>query len=139
MKWIKYLIYLIFAISGVFTIVFFVGDSKAMTLPFLGWAGVLLVIAIALMLLMPLPQLLKNKTALKRTLFTLLGAVVLCVACYLIASPAMPSQSVLAAGVKVSPSTMKLTEAGLYLTYLLLVVSLLSLLGLSIYKSIKNR
>ena len=139
MKWIKYLIYLLFAISIVFTVVFFVSDKDVMTLPFLGWAGVLLVIAIALMLLMPLPKLLQNKAALKRSLFTLLGAAVLCVICYLIASPAMPSQSVLDQQIKVTASTMKLTDAGLYLTYFLLAVSLLSLLGLSIYKSIKNR
>ena len=139
MKWIKYLIYLIFAISIVFTVIFFVSDKDVMTLPFLGWAGVLLAIAVALMLVMPIPLMLQNKAALKRSLFTVLGAVVLCVICYLIASPEMPSQAVLDAGNKVSPSTMKLTDAGLYLTYLLLAFSLLSLLGLSIYKSIKNR
>ena len=139
MKWIKYLLYLLLAISIVFAIVFFVSDPQVMTLPFLVWGATLLSIAILSIIILPIPKLLQNRVALKHSLFTLLGAVILCVVCYLIASPAMPSQSVLDAGIKVSATTMRLTDAALYLTYFLLAISLISLFGLSIYKSIKNR
>lgn len=139
MKWNKYLSYLLFAISIVFALIFFFGDPKKMTMPFLGWAGVLLAIAVVLVIILPLKGVFQNKAALKRLSFLLLGTIVVCVVCYLLATPAPPSQSVLDRGVTASGSTMRLTETGLYITYFLVIVSILSLVGFSIYNSIKNR
>lgn len=140
MKWTKILSYLLFAISIVFAAIFFFSDPEVMTMPFLAWAGVLLAIAVALVIILPLLGVFQNKAALKKLAFLLVGAIVICVACYFLASPELPSQTVLdRVGGNITGATMRWTETGLYVTYLLFVVAIGSLVGFSIYNSIKNR
>lgn len=134
-KFTKYLLYVLFAVSLVFIIGFFV-NQDAMLDSFLYFAYILVAIALLSAFVLPMFNLLSNPKGLKKMLMFLLLAVVLIGISYVLASS---DPLVVKIDVEASKSALKLTDAGLILTYILSAFAFLSILLGGVVKMVRNR
>ena len=136
-KTLKYLTYLLFAITIVIAVLFLIrnnGDG-AMVSTVLTWAIILLVIAIVLAVLLFLATLTKGGNV-KKMLGVLIAFVVLLVIAYILApgSEVEISKSVKAP----TPAVLKMTDTSLILSIILLVVAILAAIGGSFIRRINK-
>ncbi len=138
MKLPRYIEYILFAVSIIVTIAFFimphtVADDSSVGM-FIVWAYILLALAIVLLVFFQLVKTFKSPKALKRFLFLILGTVVLIGISYLLA-PGSP----VAVNKAVSAGTLKFTDTALILTYFVFGGAILALIITSIMSAIRNR
>lgn len=131
----NYILLLLFGLGVLLTVIFFI-NQDGMLNTYLIYAYVLFAISLVLAVLLPLIGMAKDPKSLKRTLLALLMAVVLIGFSYLIASgkPVPVNLSEVP-----STFTFRATDTGLILTYILLAVSLVAIVGGGIKNLIKNR
>lgn len=134
-KFTKYLLYVLFAASLVFIIGFFV-NQDAMLDSFLYFAYILVAIALLAAFVLPMFTLLSNPKGLKKMLLFLLLAVVLIGLSYALASS---DPLVVKIDIESSKNVLKLTDAGLILTYILSAFAFLSILLGGVVKMVRNR
>jgi hypothetical protein len=134
-KFAKYLLYILFAVSLVFIVGFFV-DQDAMLDSFLYYTYVLVGIAVLSILILPLMNLGSNPKGLKRILMTLVLTVVFVGVSYALASS---DPLVVKVNVETTESALKLTDAGLILTYILSAGAIIAILSGGIIKMVRNR
>ncbi|EKD30946.1 MAG: hypothetical protein ACD_77C00440G0003 [uncultured bacterium] len=134
-KIVKYLLYILLAVSVVFIIAFFINQDAALD-AFLYYTYALVGIAIIAAIGLPLIHMISNPKGLKKMMISL-GLVVAFVALAYMLSSSEP----LAVKINMEPSaqTLKLTDTGLILTYILAAVAFISILSGGIIKLVKNR
>lgn len=120
----------IFVISIILMVIFYlnmstikVGSNSPIMDISLFWAYLLVAVAILLALIFPLMDAFKSPKALRNLLFGIIAVVVIVGACYLLA----PGGEVKTTAAY-TPQTSKLVDAGLYLTYFMLLVTVGSLI-----------
>lgn len=131
----KYILYVLFAVSLVFIISFFVNQEATLD-AFLYYTYALVGIAILATLILPLLNLKSNPKGLKRILMTLVLTVVFVGLSYVLASSDPLAVKI---NVEASDNTLKLTDAGLILTYILSVGAFIAILSGSVIKMVRNR
>ncbi len=134
-KFIKYLSYILFGLTAIITVLFFL-DDKGMLDTFLGYAYILLGFAILSAVGLPLINMLKNPKGLKSMLKNLLVIVVVVVLAYLLAS-GDPLKTTLET--EPTASTLKLTDTGLIITYFLFAASVIAIVGGGLVNLLKKR
>ena len=134
-KFTKYLLYILFAVSLVFIIGFFV-NQDAMLDSFLYYTYILVGIALVAAFVLPMLKLFSNPKGLKKMLLFLLLAVVLVGVSYALASS---DPLVVKINVEATENTLKLTDAGLILTYILSAFAFLAILLGGVVKMVRNR
>ncbi len=134
-KFIKYLSYILFGLTAIITVLFFL-DNKGMLDTFLGYAYILLGFAILSAVGLPLINMLKNPKGLKSMLKNLLVIVVVVVLAYLLAS-GDPLKTTLET--EPTASTLKLTDTGLIITYFLFAASVIAIVGGGLVNLLKKR
>jgi TRAP-type C4-dicarboxylate transport system permease small subunit len=137
MKYLKYIQYLLFAISIVLLAVFYLTQTGSMTDKILDinlfWAYALIGIGAALALIFPLAKAFKTKKGFITLLILIAGVVVVIGGCYLLA-PGTPIEI----NQEVSAATFKFTDTALYVTYVFVAASILALLWSAIRNSFKR-
>lgn len=138
MKIWKYIEYVLLILSLILFIVFFVvnptSTESSMLDGYLGWAYVLLGVAVVAALGFPLIQAFKSKKGIIGLLALIIGVVVVCGGIYLIApGNEIPVNTVVEKGV------FKFTDAALYLTYLFIAASLVAVVWGIIRSAIKGK
>lgn len=135
MKYIKYLSYILLAISVVIIVLFYSsGYSEAMVNLALQWAGVLF---FACMIgAVCLPFFFSTGKGLKSTLIKVGVVVVLCGLSYVLAS-GDPLQ--VATNVEATPNELKFTDAGLIMTIILFALAVVSIISGAIINTVRNR
>ena len=134
-KLLKYLLYILFAISIVFIIGFFVNEDVMLD-PLLYYTYVLVGISFLAIILLPLINLIKNPKGLKKMLMTLVIALVIIGLAYLLSSG---DPLLVKTNVEASESVLKLTDTGLILAYILSAGACLAILSGGIFKISRNR
>lgn len=134
-KFTKYLLYVLFAVSLVFIIGFFV-NQDAMLDSFLYYTYALVAIALVAAFILPMIKLFSNPKGLKKMLLFLLIAVVLIGVSYALASS---EPLVVKTNIEASENALKLTDAGLILTYILSAFAFLAILLGGVVKMVRNR
>jgi hypothetical protein len=146
-KIVSYILYGLMFISVVLTVLFYFGKvvpgtegtnmhEPTITKTFLLWAGILTGLIALLSLVFPIINMVSNPKGAKGILFTLLGAAILIFVAWVLSSDAildMPFYE----GKDNVPSILKLTETGLYTTYILAGLAILSILYSEISKYFK--
>ncbi len=100
----------------------------------LGWAYILFGIGIALAVIFPLAKAFTSKKGILSLLIGLVVIVVIVGGAYLLA-PGTPVET----NAVQTPGSLKLTDTALYVTYLLLALTLVTLIGTWIVNAIRNR
>ncbi|MEF9986708.1 MAG: hypothetical protein RSC28_06935 [Bacteroidales bacterium] len=135
MKYLKYLLYTLLAISSAIILVFYgTGFSDGMVSLALNWSIVLMVIC--LLSAACLPLFFSTGKGAKSSMIKVGIVVVLCVVSYIFASGDPVKASV---AVEPTASTLKLIDTGLVLTSFLFVIAVLAILSGGIISSIRNR
>ncbi|WRQ33948.1 hypothetical protein U5907_04700 [Bacteroidales bacterium MB20-C3-3] len=134
-KFTKYLLYILFAVSLVFIIGFFV-NQDAMLDSFLYYTYALVAIALVAAFILPMIKLFSNPKGLKKMLMFLLIAVVLIGVSYALASS---EPLVVKTNIEASENALRLTDAGLILTYILSAFAFLAILLGGVVKMVRNR
>ena len=134
-KFTKYLLYILFAVSLVFIIGFFV-NQDAMLDSFLYYTYALVAIALVAAFILPMIKLFSNPKGLKKMLLFLLIAVVLIGVSYALASS---EPLVVKINIEASENALTLTDAGLILTYILSAFAFLAILLGGVVKMVRNR
>jgi len=146
-KIVTYFLYALMLISVVLVILFYFGkvvpgtedtnfEEPVITKTILLWAGILVGLTAVLSLVFPLINVVTNPKAAKGTLFTLIGAAILIFIAWILASDAvldMPHYE----GKDNVPKTLKLAGTGLFTTYILAGLAILSILYSEIAKYFK--
>ena len=134
-KFVKYLLYILLAVSGVFIIAFFI-NQEAVLDAFLYYTYALVGIAILSAVVLPMIHMIGNPKGLKKMMISL-GLVVVLVALAYMLSSSEP----LAVKINMDPSaqTLKLTDTALILTYILAAVAFISILFGGVIKMVRNR
>ena len=137
-KILKYLVVLLFVISvvliGYFYIAGFSEETLATTVPMvINWALFLLIAAALAAVVLPI--FFSSGKGGKKSLISLGVIVVLCVLSYVCASDSIPEYL----ADRTNASTMKLTDAGLIMTCILIAVAVLSIIGGSVLNMLKNK
>ena len=142
MKWVKYVEYVLFAITIVcLASLFFLpkvahmGDMHADCEWILWWLYGIVAIGIVAALLSPIKNMITNPKAALKTLIGLVVAVAVIGGCYALSSAAPVPNS--AGGFFENALELKFTDTVLYLAYLVLGVSILSILAGSFKSAIK--
>lgn len=135
MKFLKYLLYALLAVSAAISIVFYgSGYADGMVSLVLNWSLVLIVCTLISAICLPL--FFGSGKGMKGSLIKLGLVVVICVVSYLAASGDAVQTSTT---VETTASTWKLTDAGLVMTSILFVVAILAILSGSVISTIRNR
>lgn len=141
-KFIKYFLWIVLVFTLVYAIIFYSQDTSndALMEPYVNFflqvGYVLTFLALGVVIILPLINTFQNKKGIKRLGITLLLAVVLCGVAYALGSPA-PVE----ANIEELPSatTLKLTDAGLLLAYLLFIIAIIVIAWGGIRNSISKR
>lgn len=137
MKYIKYLLYVLMAVSVVVMLLFYTGEqteNSGTVALLLNWSFVLMLGCLAGAVCLPL--FFSTGKGLAGSLIKIGIVVALCVVSYLFAS-GNPVQTTTA--VEASESTLKLTDAGLIMTSILFVLAVIAILSGSVINTIRNR
>jgi uncharacterized membrane protein len=132
------LLYVAIAITTIVTIYyFFVGNQESNVGTLLIWAYILLALGVVLLICIPILNIGANPASLKKAAVSIAFLVALFVIAYILSSDA---QTVTTQAMLTPPSatTMKITDTGLYATYLLMVLSIGAILFGTIYGSVKK-
>ncbi len=134
-KFIKYLSYILLGLAVVITIAFFT-NKEGMIDTFLGYAYLLFGVAIVLALGLPLLQMIGNPKSIKKAIYSLILVVVVVGLAYMLASgdPLMTTLEN-----EPTASTLKITDTGLIITYLLFLVSITAIVAGGVINMVKNR
>ncbi len=146
-KIVSYILYTLMLISVVLVVLFYFGkvvpgtegtnmEEPVITKTILLWAGILAGLTALLSLIFPIINMVTNPKAIKRTVITLVGVAVLIFIAWLLASDAlldMPHYE----GKDNVPKTLKLAGTGLFTTYILAGLAVLSILYSEIVKYFK--
>ncbi|MCL1974293.1 MAG: hypothetical protein FWG54_05710 [Bacteroidetes bacterium] len=136
-KLLNILIYLIFAVTAVVLVYFWMAkDERVGTL--LVWGYIVLALGIVLLLLTPLFNIASNPKMLRKMAVSIGFIVVLFGLAFLLSS----GDQTISTAMKPDPpkaQTLKIIDTGLIATYFLLAIALLSVLGGSVLASIRNR
>ncbi len=140
-KFVKYLSIVLFALSAILAVAFYLRPSgpdmeATMVEIVLYYAYVLFFLAIVLALVLPLFSLLDNPKKFKKLFINLAAVVVVFGFGYLFASS---DPLVVQTTVETTPFTLKLTDAGLIITYLLIAVSILAIFSGAVINLVRNR
>lgn len=137
MKYLKYIQYLLFAVSIVLIVVFYATQTGSMEDTILDinlfWAYALIGIGAVLALIFPLSKAFKTKKGIITFLLLIAGAVVVIGGCYLLA-PGTPIEL----NQEVSDATFKFTDTALYVTYVFVAASVIALLWSAVRNSLKR-
>ncbi len=137
MKYLKYIQYLLFAISIVLLVVFYLTQTGSTTDKILDinlfWAYALIGIGAVLALIFPLAKAFKTKKGIITFLILIAGVVVVIGGCYLLA-PGTPIEI----NQEVSEATFKFTDTALYVTYVFVAASIIALLWSAVRNSFKR-
>jgi hypothetical protein len=135
LKFVKYILYLLFGLGVVLSIAFFTNKDGMMD-TYLFYAYILFGVAAVLAIVLPLIGMVQNPKALKRVLFLVILTAALVGISYLLASgdPVPVNLST-----EPTAMTYKITDTGLVLTYILLAVSFVSIIAGSIVNMVRNR
>ncbi|MFA5712797.1 MAG: hypothetical protein WC960_01300 [Bacteroidales bacterium] len=131
----NYILLLLFGLGLLLTVIFFI-NQDGMLDTYLLYAYILFGIALVLAVVLPLVGMARDPKSLKRTLLALVMAAVLIGFSYLIASGNPVYVNLTEAP---SEFTFRATDTGLILTYILLAVSFVAIVGGGIKNFIKNR
>jgi hypothetical protein len=146
-KIVTYVLYALMIVSVVLAVLFYFGKvvpgtegtnmhEPVITKTILLWAGFLAGITALLSLVFPVINIVTNPKAIKSTLITLVGVTILIFIAWMLASDAvldMPQYE----GKDNVPKILKLAGTGLYLTYILAGLAILSILYSEIIKYFK--
>ncbi len=137
MKYLKYIQYLLFAVSIVLIVVFYATQTGSMEDTILDinlfWAYALIGIGAVLALIFPLAKAFKTQKGVITFLILIAGAVVVIGGCYLLA-PGTPIEL----NKEVSAATFKFTDTALYVTYVFVAASVIALLWSAVRNSLKR-
>lgn len=135
MKYLKYLSYVLLAVSAVLIIAFYAtGTPEGMVTTVLNWALILIVLALVSAVVMPM--FFSSGKGMKGTLIKLGVVLVLCLVSYLFATSAPLEVKV---NVHHTETALKFTDAGLILTCILLAGAFLSIVSGAIINIFRNR
>lgn len=135
-KFVKYLSIVLFGLSAVLAVLFYINPSESMVEIVLYYAYFLFGLAVLLAVTLPFISLLDNPKKFKRIFINIAVVVVVFGLGYLFASGG-PLQG----NSNMTPSAMelKLTDAGLIVTYLLLFLTIVAILSGGVINLIRNR
>ncbi|MBE5034547.1 hypothetical protein [Gallalistipes aquisgranensis] len=133
MKNLSIIQYILIAISVITVAMYFLGLGDVD--PMLIWGYILLGIAVAAVIILPLFNLVKNPKGAVRSLVGLGIVVVLAAICYALSSDAPVVNS--AGGFFEDSAVLKISDTGLYLTYIALAVAILAAIGGEIRNAFK--
>ncbi len=133
MKKLSIIQYVLIAISVITVALYFVGASDVDLM--LIWGYILLGIAVAAVIILPLLNLVKNPKGAVRSLVGLAIVVVLAGICYALSSDTPVVNS--AGGFFEDSTVLKISDTGLYLTYIALAVAILVAIGGEIRNAFK--
>lgn len=135
-KFVKYISYLLLGIAVIITIAFF-SNQKSMLDTFLFYGYILFGVAALAAIVMPLFNMIDNPKSFKKILVNLLIVIVVVGVAYLLAS-GNPL-----ANTNITPeptaNTLKITDTGLNLVYILFGISVISILAGSVINMVRNR
>ncbi|MDP3398346.1 MAG: hypothetical protein Q8S23_04295 [Bacteroidales bacterium] len=135
-KFVKYITYLLIGLAVIITIAFF-SNKEAMLDTFLFYGYILFGIAAVAAIGMPLFNMIDNPKSFKKILINLLIVVVVVGVAYLLASGDPLSN------VNITPeptaNTLKITDTGLILVYILFGLSVISIIAGSVVNMVRNR
>ncbi|PKP22859.1 MAG: hypothetical protein CVU05_02140 [Bacteroidetes bacterium HGW-Bacteroidetes-21] len=134
LNYIQYLVYVLLGVSALMGLLFYAGVIGESLL--LGWAYVLLIVAAASSLLFPIAQFVMNPKGAKGAIFGILGLVAVAVVTYLMSS-GEPLDILGYTGTDNNPSTLKLSDMGLFTTYFLMFGALIAILVTEVYNAFK--
>ncbi len=135
MKYLKYLSYVLLAISAILVVLFYSNsDSDSSLNLILNWTIALFALCVVGAVVLPL--LFSSGKGLKGSLIKVGVVAVLCAVSYAMASGDSVESLTKAA---TTPSALKLTDTGLILTIALFVLAILAILSGSVINSIRNR
>ncbi len=146
-KIVSYILYTLMIVSVVLAVLFYFGKvvpgtegtnmhEPVVTKTILLWAGILAGLTALLSLVFPIINMVTHPKAIKRTVITLVGVAVLIFVAWILASDVvldMPHYE----GKDNVPKTLKLAGTGLYTTYILAGLAVLSILYSEIVKYFK--
>ena len=133
MKNLSIIQYILIAISVITVAMYFLGLGDVD--PMLIWGYILLGIEVAAVIILPLFNLVKNPKGAVRSLVGLGIVVVLAAICYALSSDAPVVNS--AGGFFEDSAVLKISDTGLYLTYIALAVAILAAIGGEIRNAFK--
>ena len=133
MKNLSIIQYILIAISVITVAMYFLGLGDVD--PMLIWGYILQGIAVAAVIILPLFNLVKNPKGAVRSLVGLGIVVVLAAICYALSSDAPVVNS--AGGFFEDSAVLKISDTGLYLTYIALAVAILAAIGGEIRNAFK--
>ncbi|MFY9116551.1 MAG: hypothetical protein WBK97_04705 [Bacteroidales bacterium] len=135
----KITVWVLFAVSILLTILYLInlGGSKvdAWTYTYLNWAYVMVALSLILIILLPILTFKQRTVKIKPLLVTLAIAIVLVGGSYLLA-PGTPVT--LATGTVVEGTVVKITDTSLYMTYILVILSGVAIIGGSVYNALRK-
>ncbi len=135
MKYLKYLSYILMAVSAVLMIVFYAsGYTDEMITTVLNWTAILMVACLVGAIC--LPFFFSSGKGLKGTIIKIGVAAAVCVVSYLIASgdPVQTSRNV-----EATANELKFTDTGLIMTTILFVIAIVAILSGGIINIVRNR
>jgi len=135
-KFVKYLSIALLSISGILAVAFYINPVDSMVETCLIYTYILFGLAILLMLVLPLFSLLDNPKKFKKIFRNLAAVVVVFGLGYILASS---DPLVVPTNVETTPLTLKLTDAGLIVTYILVALSIISIASGALINMVKNR
>ncbi|MBE9510681.1 MAG: hypothetical protein IMY71_07375 [Bacteroidetes bacterium] len=146
-KIISIILYVLMGISLVLVVLFYFGklvpgtegtnmEEPLITGKILIWAAILIILTAGLAVIFPIMHLISNPKSTKNSLFVILGVAILIFIAYSLASSEVleiPGYT----GIDNVPGTLKFTGTGLFLTYILAGLAVLSILFSEISKYFK--
>ena len=135
----KIALWVLFLISIVITVLYVINikseNLDAWTYTYLNWAYVTVGLTILAIILMPILTF-KQRTVKLRSILLVIGITVVLVGGSYLLAPGTPVT--LANGKVFEGSVVKLTDAGMYLTYILVACAVIAIIGGSVYNALKK-
>lgn len=137
-KALKIFSYFLLILSLALGVIFYAASDKdGMTNVLLYYSYILFAVAILSAIILPLKNFASNPKGLKKALISLVVVVVVFGVSYLLSSD--EPLNITGLEVQPSPSTLKITDTALYVTYILAAVSVFVIIYGGVTKMIKNR
>ncbi len=138
----KIALWVLMGVSLVFTVLYFVYKGEqggptidAWTYAYLDWAYIMLALTVLLIIILPILTIKERKINFKGIILTIVGVVVVVGGAYLLA----PGNPVTLANGTVKEGTVtKFTDAAIYVTYFMMLVTVLAIVFGSVYNAVKK-
>ena len=135
-KVLKYVSYILFAVSVILAVLFLVNtESEGNLNTLLIWTYLLFGVAAVAALILPMINIVGKPKALKRLIITIVLVVAVCLVAYLLASP----EPVKISGGEATAFESKMTDTILLITYFLAAVAAIAVVAGSIVTAIRKR